>query len=172
MPENEPVYLLQNGRGYEFYDPEEQTNFIPIGQSLQLFCPGSQNVVQIVNNTRTTNGRPSSSPSGSSRVSGQNMTQIQCNQQSKFEVNSTPIHINRMNCTKSVMGDILTTRRRCGPRSEAVISQLGFRLNSAHFMTLIEACFNNRTASSNFVKYKINGKSIRCKWKSNYYLCN
>lgn len=72
------------------------------------------------------------------------------------------VQINRLNCTKAVSGDLMTTKRRCGPRSEAVINQMGFRVDAGNFVTLIEACFNNRTASANFVRYTIKGKSIKC----------
>lgn len=155
VPENEPVYLTRRNNIYQLFDPSAQINTIARGDSLHLFCPGKQNVVQIIGS----NSRPSSS----SKVSGQNMTTVECNRQSKFEVNSAVTQINRHNCTKSVMGDLMTTKRRCGPRSEAVINQMGFRVNGGSFITLIEACYNNRTASANFARYVINGKAIRCK---------
>lgn len=120
-------------------------------------------MVQINNGNTAAARRPSI---GSSRVSGQNITQLECNHQSKFEVDNAVVQINRLNCTKSVMGDLMTTRTRCGPRAEAVLNRMGFRVNAGNFITLIESCFNNRTASALFVKYVINGKAIRCKQTS------
>lgn len=153
VPENEPVYLTQTtpSAAFQIYQPSDQVTTLQPGQSLQLFCPGNQNLVQIIDNRLT-----------SPRVTGLNMTQLQCNRQSKFEVNNVVTQINRLNCTKSVMGDLMTTKRRCGPRAEANINQMGFRVNTRTFITLIEACFNNRTASANFVRYVINGRSIKC----------
>lgn len=140
----------------------DRINLLSPGASLYLFCPGNQNSVQIVNNTNSRRSTTSSS-SGSRVTVGQNMTRLECNRQSaKFEVNNVETQINRLNCTKSVMGDLVTTRRKCGPRSEAAIHEMGFKVNNRTFMTLIEACYNSRPASAVFVRYQINGKAIKC----------
>lgn len=160
VPENEPVYLRlpSTQAGYQPFDPTDRITTLQPGESLHLFCPGNQNVVQNINN-RTS----SSSSTGGSKVIGQNMTQLACNRQSQF---TTPINL--LNCTQSVMGDLVTTKRRCGPRAEAVINQMGFKVNARTFITLIEACYNNRSASAQFVRYTINGKAIKCKYFSSY----
>lgn len=156
VPENEPVYLrlLSTQAGYQPFDPTDRITTLQPGESIHLFCPGNQNVVQNINNRTNSSG---------SKVIGQNMTQLACNRQSQF---TTPINL--LNCTKSVMGDLITTKRRCGPRAEAVINQMGFKVNARTFITLIEACYNNRSASAQFVRYTINGKAIKCKYFSSY----
>lgn len=141
VPKNEPVYLLEKERSYELYQPTNKDNYLPQDERFVLFCPGNKNVVQTV----TVNG---------GQGSGLNMTDVPCARNSQFE---SPIK--RMNCTKSVMGDLRTTTRKCG--KGGVINEIGFKVNARHFVTMFQACFSNQTASALYSRYSINGKAIR-----------
>lgn len=152
VPENEPVYLLEdNSSGMpSFLKPQSKINYLRENDSILMFCPGSRNTVQINNNA-------------DNNLRGQqNTTKLECNRNGKFELgtNNRIVQFNKINCTKEVMGDLRTTTKKCG---SGVINEIGFRLNSRYFVKLFETCYNNQTASAIYSKYFINGKAIKCK---------
>lgn len=49
IPENEPVYLIEQNGKLELFQPVGRENFFKVNQELQLFCPGKNN--KLTNNT-------------------------------------------------------------------------------------------------------------------------
>lgn len=43
IPENEPVYLIEEDGKLELYRPAGRENYFKVNQELQLFCPGKNN---------------------------------------------------------------------------------------------------------------------------------
>lgn len=43
IPENEPVYLIEQKGKLELYKPVGRENLFKVNQELQLFCPGKNN---------------------------------------------------------------------------------------------------------------------------------
>lgn len=77
-----------------------------------------------------------------------------------FLLDGLPIKSSELRCSGRMTGDVIDTEQRCGVNG--TLKKIGFDVKNVGFVTYIETCFNNVSASVIYSKHVIPGSAIEC----------